>query len=84
MPDTGEDPGGRMIRQREAPALAVDCRYLRRTLDASRVDGPIVCICDHPVRSGFDCVGPFIEDLPTECGLWEARSGAAGARRDGG
>lgn len=51
--------------------LATDCRYLRRTIDTARADGPLVCLCEHPVRSGLDCVGPFLEDLPTACGLWE-------------
>ena len=54
--------------------VAVDCHFLRRTIDSGRADGPVVCLCDHPVRSGFDCVGPFIEDLPTDCGLWELKS----------
>jgi hypothetical protein len=58
--------------------LAVDCRYLRRTIDSTRADGPVVCLCEHPVRSGFDCIGPFIEDLPTDCGLWESKTEAAG------
>ena len=64
--------------------LAISCRYLRRTLDSSRLDGPVVCLCEHPVRSGFDCIGPFIEDLPTDCGLWELKSEsvAASARRE--
>ena len=53
--------------------LAIQCRYLRRTIDSSRADGPVVCLCEHPIRSGFDCIGPFIEDLPTDCRLWEAK-----------
>jgi len=68
--------------------LAADCRYLRRTIDSARADGPLVCLCTHPVRSGFDCIGPFLEDLPTDCGLWEhARTrespGPAVVRKDG-
>ena len=51
--------------------LAADCRYLRRTIDSSRGDGPLVCLCSHPVRDGFDCIGPFLEDMPTDCGFWE-------------
>lgn len=54
-----------------AVPLAADCRYLRRTIDSSRADGPLVCLCEHPIRSGFDCVGPFLEDMPTDCRLWE-------------
>jgi hypothetical protein len=60
------------------PPRAIECRHLRRTIDSGRVDGPVVCLCEHPVRAGFDCIGPFIEDLPTDCGLWEAKNGAAG------
>ena len=51
--------------------LAADCRFLRRTLDGARDDGPLVCLCTHPVRDGFDCIGPFLEDLATNCGFWE-------------
>jgi hypothetical protein len=68
------------MNHRTDSRLAIQCRHLRRTIDASRADGPVVCVCDHPVRSGFDCVGPFIEDLPTDCGLWEAKIEGARAR----
>ncbi|MHB8574308.1 MAG: hypothetical protein ACYDCQ_03155 [Dehalococcoidia bacterium] len=51
--------------------LAADCRFLRRTIESGRLDGPLVTLCTHPIRDGFDCVGPFIEDMPTACGLWE-------------
>ena len=53
--------------------LAADCSYLRRTIQSGRVDGPLVCLCEHPIRSGFDCIGPFLEDVPTGCQLWEER-----------
>ena len=46
------------------------CRYLRRTLEPGR-SGHVVMLCQHPVREGQDCVGPFLEDLATGCGLWE-------------
>jgi hypothetical protein len=52
---------------------AIDCRFLRRTIVSGRLDGPVVALCEHPVRDGFECVGPFIEDLPTACRLWERR-----------
>jgi hypothetical protein len=52
--------------------LAADCLHLRRTIDSARADGPLVCLCIHPVRDGFDCVGPFLDDTPTGCGLWES------------
>jgi len=57
--------------------LAADCRYLRRTFDPARRDGMLLCLCEHPVRAGFDCVGPFLDDLPTACGLWEHGRAAA-------
>jgi hypothetical protein len=65
------------------PPRAIECRHLRRTIDSGRIDGPVVCLCDHPVRSGFDCIGPFIEDMPTDCGLWEAKSDGAGTSARG-
>ena len=52
-------------------------------------------LCMHPAREGSDCVGPFLEDLTTTCGLWEphpqkaphpaaaARTLAATPRREG-
>ena len=68
-----------MINDPPDRQLAFDCRHLRRTIDSTRLDGPVVCLCEHPVRSGFDCVGPFIEDLPTDCGLWERKNSDANA-----
>ncbi len=58
--------------------LAIQCLHLRRTLDSGRLDGPVICLCEHPIRDGFDCIGPFIEDLPTECRLWEPKSESSG------
>ena len=52
---------------------AADCRYLRRTIDSRRRDGPVVTLCSHPIREDFDCVGPFLDETPTECQLWEER-----------
>lgn len=67
--------------------LAADCRFLRRTIDSSRADGPLVCLCEHPVRDGFDCIGPFLDEMPTDCGLWEdgrlRRPAGAGASQSG-
>jgi hypothetical protein len=54
--------------------LAIYCRYLRRTIDPARNDTDhIVAMCTHVIRDGSDCVGPFLEDLPTDCQLWEPR-----------
>ena len=53
------------------PGYAADCRYLRRTIESGRLDGPVVTLCTHPIRDGFDCVGPFLDETSTECQLWE-------------
>ena len=65
-----------MLRGTDIDPLAIQCRYLRRTIGSGRADGPVATLCEHPIRSGFDCIGPFIEDLPTDCGLWEPKSDA--------
>lgn len=57
------------------PGYAADCCYLRRTIDSSRLDGPVVTLCTHPIRDGFDCVGPFLDETSTECQLWEEHPG---------
>ncbi len=51
--------------------LAIHCQYLRRTIEPGRAE-PFVMVCQHPVRDGSECIGPFLEDLGTGCGLWEA------------
>ncbi|HLG11595.1 MAG TPA: hypothetical protein VI876_07545 [Dehalococcoidia bacterium] len=59
-----------MIEPTSPPApLAVHCQYLWRTVSADRREP--ASICTHPVRDGRDCIGPFLEDLATACGLWE-------------
>lgn len=50
--------------------LAIECQWLRRTIDSSRLD-PYVMICNHIIREGKDCVGPFLENIETDCGLWD-------------
>jgi hypothetical protein len=50
--------------------LAVDCLWLRRTLDTG-ADDPFRMLCTHIVRDGRDCIGPFLENLETNCQLWE-------------
>ncbi|MGI8553054.1 MAG: hypothetical protein ACR2PL_20055 [Dehalococcoidia bacterium] len=63
---------------------AADCRYLRRTIDSSRLDGPVVTLCMHPIREDFDCIGPFLDETPTDCGLWEEQSRTPHSARNGG
>jgi hypothetical protein len=57
--------------ERRVARLAIDCRWLRRTIDSSRVADPFLMLCTHIVRDGKECVGPFLEDMETDCRLWE-------------
>lgn len=66
---------------RPVPKLAIDCRWLRRTIDSSRVGDPFVMLCTHIVRDGKECVGPFLEDMETECRLWEPNERVAARMR---
>ncbi|RJQ13161.1 MAG: hypothetical protein C4558_00530 [Dehalococcoidia bacterium] len=59
-----------MLRNVDNDRLAIECRWLRRTIDSSRLD-PYVMLCNHIVREGKDCIGPFLENLETSCGLWD-------------
>ncbi len=54
----------------ERPHLAVHCQYLRRTIEPGRPE-PFLMLCQHPIRDGNECIGPFLEDLTTSCRLWE-------------
>lgn len=56
--------------------MAIECRWLRRTIDSSRPD-PYVMLCTHIIRDGKDCVGPFLEDVETDCRLWDPNEQAA-------
>lgn len=50
--------------------MAFECQWLRRTIDSSRPD-PYAMLCTHIVRDGKDCIGPFLDDVETNCGLWD-------------
>lgn len=56
------------------PPLAQRCIFLRTTLGAEPGSG-LLNICKHIVRDGSECVGPFLDDTPTTCGLFEPRPG---------
>ena len=61
-----------MLSDSPAPKrYAVDCLWLRRTLDTSKPEDPFLMLCTHIVRDGRDCIGPFLENLETTCQLWE-------------
>jgi hypothetical protein len=65
----------------QEPRLAARCRYLRVTM-GTRPGGGLVNLCQHIVREGMECTGPFMDDYPTSCGLWEgaAREAPAATR----
>jgi hypothetical protein len=60
----------RPLAPAETARFAAQCRYLRVTL-GSTPGGNLLNICQHIVREGRSCVGPFLDDTPTDCGLWE-------------
>ncbi len=49
--------------------FATQCRYLRITLGGN--PGGLINLCDHIIRDGSNCVGPFLDETETTCGLWE-------------
>ncbi len=51
--------------------MAIDCLWLRRTIDSSQKQNPFQTLCSHIIRDGKDCVGPFLEQMETSCLLWE-------------
>jgi hypothetical protein len=52
---------------------AARCRYLRVTLGTP--GGNLLNLCQHIIREGRECVGPFLDDHETDCGLWEPNTG---------
>jgi hypothetical protein len=62
-----------MDTTRATPRFAARCRYLRMTMTFS--SGGLVNLCEHIVREGSECVGPFLDDAQTACGLWEPKAG---------
>ena len=58
-----------------SPRYAAQCLHLRMTLDSKQIGG-VVNLCQHVVREGSQCVGPFLDDTETPCGLWEQKPGS--------
>ena len=56
--------------------FAAKCTYLQMTMGSHRLGQGLINICRHIVRDGRECVGPFLDDTETTCGLWEAKPGA--------
>ena len=65
------------------PHLAARCLHLKMTM-APRPATGLLNLCMHIVREGSECVGPFLDDAETTCGLWEANApeGSVGPRRE--
>jgi len=61
-----------MADDEQQPRIAAQCLYLRTTLHHAK-QGELLNLCEHIVREGSECVGPFLEDAQTACGLWEYR-----------
>jgi hypothetical protein len=58
------------IRAGRPARHAAHCRFLRVTLGRGP-DAGLHNVCLHIVREGSQCVGPFLDESPTTCGLWE-------------
>ncbi len=56
----------------DPPRLAAKCAFLRVTM-GERAGGHLLNLCLHIVREGSECVGPFLDDHETGCGLWERK-----------
>lgn len=56
----------------EPVRLAADCRYLQMTFGSSPEQG-LINLCRHLIRDGSPCVGPFLDETETHCGLWEEK-----------
>ena len=69
-----------MTYQKPQIHMAIECLWLKRSLDSSRRDPYAMC-CTHIVREGEECIGPFLEDIETPCGLWERGPAGSRARR---
>ncbi|MGH2634393.1 MAG: hypothetical protein ACRDG3_13365 [Tepidiformaceae bacterium] len=54
------------------PRFAARCLYLQMTFGGPPDHG-LVNICHHIIREGSPCIGPFLDDTETPCGLWELK-----------
>lgn len=60
--------------------LARRCRWVKMTFGPTAGSG-LLNLCLHIIREGSDCVGPFLEDTETDCGLWERKEPTPAAGR---
>ncbi len=56
----------------QEPRYAANCRYLQMTF-GNNPDAGLINLCRHIIRDGRECVGPFLDDTETQCGLWEQK-----------
>ena len=56
--------------------FAAKCVYLQMTMGSHKLGQGLINICRHIVRDGSECVGPFLDDTETTCGLWEPKQEA--------
>jgi hypothetical protein len=54
--------------------FAAKCVYLQMTMGSHRQGQGLINLCRHIIRDGSECVGPFLDDAETDCGLWEQRN----------
>ena len=64
----------------QTPKLAIDCMWLRRTIDSTQTTNPFLTLCSHIIRDGKDCVGPFLDQMETDCRLWDPSERSVRAR----
>jgi hypothetical protein len=62
------------MQEAETPParLAPNCRYLQMTFGSTPEQG-LINLCRHMIRDGSSCVGPFLDETETSCGLWEEK-----------
>ena len=71
--DTGvEHPLPLPVDGAPTPRFAARCLYLQMTFGGPPDHG-LVNICHHIIREGSRCIGPFLDDTETPCGLWELK-----------
>ena len=56
--------------------FAAKCASPQMPRGSHRLGRGLINICRHIIRDGRECVGPFLDDTETTCGLWEPKPGA--------
>jgi hypothetical protein len=58
----------------DAPPRLAARRVAHGDAEEGAAGGNLVNLCQHIVREGSECVGPFLDDHETTCGLWEEKT----------